>query len=108
MKRREYTTDFKLMVVKEYISGNMGCRTIAKKYNLPSKNYVFKWRDELTALGLLKDISQSIKHKGGNQKNILKSKTPYEKQLEKENFELKARLAYFNELQRLIDEDKKK
>ena len=108
MSKCNYSTDFKLMVVKEYITGDFGCRAIAKKYNLPSKNYVFRWRDELIKLGLIENTVSNIEHKGGNKKNISKNKTAYEKQLEKENFELKAKLAYFNELQKLVDESKKK
>lgn len=108
MRNSSYSTDFKLMVVKEYVSGDLGCRAIAKKYNLPSKNYVFRWRDELMRLGLIDKNSQNIEHKGGNKKNLSKNKTPYEKQLERENFELKAKLAYFNELQKIIEESKKK
>lgn len=108
MRNSNYSTDFKLMVVKEYITGDLGCRAIAKKYNLPSKNYVFRWKNELVKLGLIKDITSSINHKGGNKKNILNNKTAYEKQLERENFELKAKLAYFNELQKIVDESKKK
>lgn len=108
MRNSNYSTDFKLMVVKEYFTSNLGCRAIAKKYNLPSKNYVFRWKDELVNLGLIEDIPSAINHKGGNKKNLSKNKTAYEKQLERENFELKARLAYFNELQRLVNEDKKK
>lgn len=108
MRNSNYSTDFKLMIVKEYITGDLGCRAIAKKYNLPSKNYVFRWRDELIRMGLIEDKVSNIEHKGGNKKNISKSKTAYEKQLEKENLELRAKLAYFNELQKLVDESKKK
>lgn len=108
MSKYNYSTDFKLMVVKEYVTGDLGCRAIAKKYNLPSKNYVFRWRDELIKMNLIEDETLNIKHKGGNKKNITKNKTAYEKQLEKENLELRAKLAYFNELQKIVDESKKK
>ena len=108
MRNSNYSTDFKLMVVKEYITGDLGCRAIAKKYNLPSKNYIFKWKEDLIKLGLIEDVQPVLKHNGGSQKNLAKNKTPYEKQLEKENFELRAKLAYFNELQKLVDESKKK
>lgn len=42
MKRikRKYTDEFKLKVVKDYYSSTLGVRSIALKYNLPSKNYI--------------------------------------------------------------------
>lgn len=109
MKHKEYSDDFKLQVVNEYLNGPLGCRLLARKYNLPSKNYILKWKDQLIKKGLLetglvkKDLiktNKSISKK--------KTKTAYEKQLERENFELKARLAYYQELDRLLKEDNKK
>ena len=109
MVKKDYSEEFKLKVVQEYLNGPLGCRNLAKKYNLPSKNYIFRWRDQLIKKGLLnsnaikKDLTKT-------KKTITKKeiKTAYEKQLEKENFELKAKLAYYQELERLINEDNKK
>lgn len=39
-KHKQYSDEFKLQVVKEYLEGNLGCRRLAQKYNLPSKNYI--------------------------------------------------------------------
>ena len=109
MKTKRYSDEFKLQVVKEYLNSSLGCRTIAKKYNLPSKNYIFNWEKELIKKGLLsneevfKSQNKTYSLNGNNE-----SKTAYEKQLEKENLKLRAELAYFKELKRLIDEDSKK
>ena len=40
----KYSNEFKLEVVNEYLNSNIGCRLIARKYNLPSKNYIFRWK----------------------------------------------------------------
>lgn len=108
-EKREYSDEFKLKVVEEYFNGPLGCRNLAKKYNLPSKNYIFTWRDQLVKKGLFE--TQTIKKDYTKvQKNKTKkiTKTAYEKQLEKENFELRAKVAFYEELEKLINEDSKK
>lgn len=105
MSNIKYSNEFKLQVVNEYISGNLGCRLLAKKYNLPSKNYIVNWKKQLIKKGLLPNFKVSS-HKGGPKKN-LSTKTPYELQLEQQNLELRAELAYLKELQSLVDNDKK-
>lgn len=108
MEKRRYSDEFKLQVIKEYLNSSLGCRTIAKKYNLPSKNYIFDWEHQLIKKGLLppKEYSKSKKKTYSLSKS--EKKTAYEKELEKENLRLKAELAYYQELKQLIDEDKKK
>ena len=102
-----YSDEFKLQVIQEYLNGNLGCRLLAKKYNLPSKNYISNWEKQLKKKGLLP--TNSKKHHKGNQKSISKNrKTPYELQLERQNLELKAELEYLKELKKLVDNDKKK
>ena len=111
MKNKKYSDDFKLQVVKDYLNGTQGCRTIAKKYNLPSKNYIYDWEQSLIKKGLL---SEEESHKKFKETYSLKSneseskKSAYEKQLEAENLRLRAELAYYQELKRLVDEDSKK
>lgn len=109
MKNKKYSDEFKLQVIKEYLNGSLGCRTIAKKYNLPSKNYISNWKSQLIKKGLLslEECAQS-NPKTTYSLNAPEKKTAYEKQLEKENLRLRAELAYYQELQRLIDEDSKK
>ena len=108
MINKKYSDEFKLQVVTEYLNSSIGCRTLAKKYNLPSKNYIDKWRQQLIKKGLLSDDSSKTPKVKKHTFKKLDTKTPYEKQLEKENLRLRAELAYFKELKRLIDEDSKK
>ena len=110
-ENRKYSDDFKLQVVKDYLNSTQGCRTIAKKYSLPSKNYIYDWESYLIKKGLL---SEEESHKKFKETYSLKSneseskKSAYEKQLEAENLRLRAELAYYQELKRLVDEDSKK
>lgn len=108
MEKKNYTDEFKLEVVNEYLNSDLGCRLIARKYNLPSKNYIFRWKDELVKKGLLKDKKKQIT-KSTTHNSAFNKKTEYEKQLERENLELRARLAYYHELEKLgVDIHKKK
>lgn len=107
-KYNKYSDEFKLQVIQEYLNGDLGCRLLAKKYNLPSKNYIANWEKQLKKKGLLPSNSKRKYHKG-SQKSLNKiKKTPYELQLERQNLELKAELAYLKELKKLVDNDKKK
>lgn len=109
-KKRNYSDEFKLQIVNEYLEGPLGCRLLARKYNLPSKNYINNWIDQLIRKGILKEEDvvkkdfSKFKDKITNDKN----KTPYEKQLERENIELRAKLAFYEEMKKLIEEDKDK
>lgn len=109
MGNKHYSDEFKLEVVNDYLNSSLGCRAIAKKYNLPSKNYIAEWKKQLIDKKLIseKDISK-LKDKNPFYQNPNKTKTAYEKQLEKDNLRLRAELAYFKELKRLVDEDSKK
>lgn len=107
MRTKNYSDEFKLQVVKEYLTGDLGCRLLAKKYNLPSKNYIFNWRDYLIKKGLISSDVKASFHKGSVKPIDSKKKTAYEIQLEKENLELRATLALYNELEKLLKEDNK-
>ncbi len=39
----KYTKEFKLKVVKEYLKGNLGYVTLARKYNIPKHEQIRKW-----------------------------------------------------------------
>ena len=108
MINTRYSDEFKLQVVKEYLNSSLGCRTLAKKYNLPSKNYIQNWEKQLIKKGLL--TSDEVKNSKCKtfSLNSPEKKTAYEKHLEKENFKLKAELAYLRELKKLVDDDGKK
>lgn len=108
MKNKEYSDEFKMQVVKEYLNSSLGCRTIAKKYNLPSKNYIHNWEKQLIKKGLLSsEECNNSKNKTYSLKASEK-KTPYEKYLEKENLKLRAELAYYKELKKLVNDNNKK
>lgn len=108
MSNARYSDEFKLQVINEYLNGDLGCRLLAKKYNLPSKNYITNWQQQLIKKGLLSTDLKKPTHIGGISRNLSTKKTPYEKKLERENFELKAELAYLTELKKLLNNDKKK
>lgn len=105
-KYKKYSDEFKLQVVKEYLEGSLGYRRLAQKYNLPSKNYILTWKEQLIKKGLLEDTKKKLLKTLSNQNN--KTKTAYERQLERENLELRAELAFYQEMKRLIEEDKNK
>lgn len=108
MSYTKYSDEFKLQVVQEYLEGALGCRLISQKYNLPSKNYIFIWKEQLLKKGLLTINTHKVISKGGVKNDYCKNKTAYEKQLERENLKLKVELAYLQELKKITDSDKKK
>ena len=91
-KHKQYSDEFKLQVVKEYLEGSLGCRRLAQKYNLPSKNYILNWKDQLIKKGLLEDTHKKILKTLSN-KN---TKTAYEKQLERENLEPESTISFLS------------
>ena len=109
MQNKHYSDEFKLEVIKDYLSNNLGVREVAKKYGLPSKNYISEWKKQLTKKGLIsEDEINNLPAKNHYSLKGPVKKTAYEKQLEKENYRLKAELAFYAELKKLIDEDNKK
>ena len=108
MVNKKYSDEFKLQVIKEYLSTSIGCRTLSKKYNLPSKNYIDNWKKQLLKKGLLSAEECNKAKIKSFSLNKAEKKTAYEKHLEKENLMLRAELAFYKELQNLIDEDNKK
>ncbi len=108
MINKRYSDEFKLQVIKEYLNTSIGCRTLAKKYNLPSKNYIDCWKKQLLKKGLLSAEQCNQSQIKTYSLKSTEKKTAYEKQLEKENLRLKTELAFYKELQNLIDEDNKK
>ena len=108
MVNKRYSDEFKLQVIREYLNSSLGCRTLAKKYNLPSKNYIDNWKNQLLNKGLITAEECNKSQDKGYSLNKAEKKTAYEKQLERENLKLKAELAFYKELQNLMDEDNKK
>ena len=108
MSKNKYSDEFKLMVIKEYLDGDLGVRLLSKKYNLPSKNYITNWHKYLIDKKLIDPNLKFKPKKGSIKKNINTSKTSYEKLLEQENLRLRAELAFLSEYKRLTDIEGKK
>lgn len=108
MINKKYSDEFKLQVIKEYLNTSIGCRTLAKKYNLPTKNYIGDWKNQLLKKGLLTPEECNKPQIETYSLNKSENKTEYEKQLEKENLKLKAELALYKELKNLVDDNSKK
>lgn len=108
---KRYSDEFKLSVIKDYYNSTLGVRAIALKYNLPSKNYINNWEEELKKKGLLPlDATKPSKSVGRSKESILRqdTRTPREKQYEEEIQILKAKLAYFEGLDHMQPFLKKK
>ncbi|NLI74790.1 MAG: transposase [Euryarchaeota archaeon] len=86
-RKKKYTDEFKLQVVKDYYNSPLGVRAIASKYELPSKNYVNRWETALKRKGLLPpNATKPIKAAGRTKDAILykDERTPREKQYAKD------------------------
>ena len=107
---QKYSEEFKLSVVKEYYEGNLGVRLLAKKYNLPSKNYITKWINHFKDIGMIpKDASVSrTSHTSTKAVEKSKAKSPYEKELEKKLERMEAELAFYKKCDEIIKRNKKK
>jgi len=102
--KQPYDDEFKLEVVRTYLEGTQGVRIVARSFGLPSKNYIHRWIAELTKRGLLdpKAIEAKSKLNGGKQAvDSNHSKTPREKQLEREILRLRAENDFLKKLEEL-------
>lgn len=110
---KKYSDEFKLSVIEDYYSSTLGVRAIATKYNLPTKNYINAWEEQLKKKGLLpSDATKPEKTVGRTKEAIMRedTRTPREKQYEEEIQVLKAKVAYFEglkELQPFLKKNKK-
>lgn len=108
---KKYSDDFKLTVIKDYYNSSLGVRAIAMKYNLPSKNYINQWEQQLIKKGLLPpDSTKPLKSVARSKEPIIRKddRTPLEKQYEDEIELLKARIEYLESLESLKPYLKKK
>ena len=39
----KYSPEFKLKIINEYLQGTLGCRSLAKKYQIPSPSQIEIW-----------------------------------------------------------------
>lgn len=102
--KKMYSDEFKLLVVKDYYTSTLGVRSIALKYNLPSKNYINNWEKELIAKGLLPDGStKPNKAVGRSKEHVTREDIRTERELQYENeiAQLKAKLDYLESLEHL-------
>ena len=112
--KRKYTDEFKLQVIQEYYESTVGVRTIAEKYGLPSKNYVNNWEKELKQKGLLPlDATKPEKAVARTKESIVRKdiRTERKKMYEQEIQELRAKVEYYESLEKLkpfVTEKKKK
>jgi transposase-like protein len=107
MKKKDkkmYSDEFKLEVVKDYYRNQLGVRTTALKYGLPSKNYITNWEKYLKKKGLLpEDAVKPVKAVGRSPEQVARAddRTEREKHYAAEIERLKARIAYYEGLESL-------
>jgi transposase-like protein len=109
-EKKEYSDEFKLAVIKNYLASPHGIRVIARSYDLPSKNYLTNWMKYLVKKGLLSPADCLAKSKSFLNKDKV---SPYqthevtacEKQLAAENERLRAEVAFLKKLQELERRD---
>ena len=107
-----YSNEFKLEVVRNYLSSPYGVRVVASSYGLGSKNYIHRWMKELITKGLLNPSECAVKSKTIAGIPTLKlspyqsfGKTAREVQLETEVIRLKAEVAFLKKLKELERRD---
>ena len=96
-----YSQEFKLHVIRTYLESPYGIRTIAKQFDLPSKNYITNWiislkkEDIFSEEELLLLQAKSTKSNGSKLtiKDVFKM-SPSEKQLAEENMRLRAEVEF--------------
>lgn len=101
---KKYSDEFKLEVIRDYYSNQLGLRMTAIKYGLPSKNYITNWEQYLKKKGMLPaDATKPVKAAGRAPEQIARAddRTEREKQYEAEIAQLKARVAYYEGLDSL-------
>jgi transposase-like protein len=100
----KYSDEFKLKVIQDYYNSPLGVRSIALKYNLPSKNYINNWEEYLIKKGILPPGStKPNKTVGRTSEKIVRQddRTEREKRYEDEIRELKARVEFLESLDSL-------
>lgn len=104
LMKRKYTDEFKLSVINDYYSSKLGVRSIALKYNLPSKNYINNWEKQLKGKGLLSpDATKPNKTVARTKESLLRkdTRTDREKLYEYEIIRLQAKVEYYESLEHL-------
>lgn len=114
MVKREYSQEFKLSVIQEYLKSPHGIRVVARSFGLPSKNYITRWIEELSNAGLVSEdelIAVGKKSSVGKASKKhpyqVHTPTPREKMLEQENLRLRAEIDFLKKLQEIEGRDLK-
>ena len=112
MIKREYSQEFKLSVIKEYLNSPHGIRVLARSFGLPSKNYITRWIEELIGVGLITEdelIAAGKKSSAGKAVKkhpyAVHNPSPREKMLEQENLRLRAENDFLKKLQEIERRD---
>lgn len=109
--KKVYTDEFKKYVVEDYYNSPLGIRATAQKHGLPSKNYITKWEESLKKKGILPaDATKPNKAAGRCKESIVfkSDLTQRERQYELEIEQLRAKVAFFESLERMQPFIKKK
>jgi transposase-like protein len=112
--KREYTHEFKLQVVREYIKIPHGIRVVARSFGLPSKNYITRWVEDFLQEGSITEEELVVAGKKSKQ-NVGPKANPYEvhkpsareRLLEQENLRLRAELDLLKKLAEIERRDSK-
>lgn len=115
MVKREYTREFKLQVVREYIKSPHGIRVVARSYGLASKNYITRWVEEflqdrtITEEELVTAGKKSARNTGAKPHPYeVYTPSARERLLEQENLRLRAELDLLKKLAEIERRDSKK
>ena len=111
--KREYSDEFKLAVIRNYLESPHGIRVVARSYNLPSKNYITNWMNYLVKKRLLSPLeceskTKTFRNKEKAQPYQSHALTARERQLEEENHRLRAEVAFLKKLKELERRDAKR
>lgn len=105
-----YSDEFKIEVIRDYYTNDLGVRMTAAKWSLPSKNYITKWEEYLKRKEILPDVPKKTMLKALKARNVsISSETDITElhALRKQNEELKAALEYERELNKALGLKKK-
>jgi len=108
MIKREYSQEFKLSVIREYLKCPHGIRVVSRSFGLPSKNYITRWIKELSEAGLVSEeelIAAGKKSTAGKQSikhpYEVHDPSPRERMLDQENLRLRAEIDFKKKLQEI-------
>ena len=106
VKRKEYSDEYKLEVIRDYYTNDLGARQTAEKWGLPTKNYVGNWEKYLSGKGLIpgdwvkkSNLRTAVRI---NKEKAGAAELAELEDLRKENRVLRCRLDYMTELENIV------